>query len=235
MAEMHPSEIELLEYVEGELEDRARVGVHAHVESCPQCTARVAELERAREVLRSLPLIELPKRRREAILAGLPKQERDRPVLSGLFASPRRLLVAVLVPVAAVVVAVIVVTTTGGNGEQQAAVPEAGKTSDLAGTAEVQAAPAPGAGGGEAAAPPAEAAPEAPTATEAPAMESALAPVASVAGPPADVGKLLEQKGLSFTIAGPDRIEVTGATEDEVRQALEGLPEGPVQVFVLPG
>jgi hypothetical protein len=66
-------------------------------------------------------------------------------------------------------------------------------------------------------------------------LEAALPPVASVAGPAADVGELLEQEGFSFTIVGPERIEVTGAAENDVRRALEDLPKGPVQVFVLPG
>jgi anti-sigma factor RsiW len=222
MAELHPGEIELLEYVEGELDVGARAEVHAHVEACPSCAARVAELERARDVLRSSPLLGLTERRRAEILAALPRQERDRPAVVEFLASPKRL-AAVLVPVAAVVVAVVALTTTGGNGEQRAAPPEAGKATDVA-AAEAEAAP-----------PPAEPAPEGPAATEAPMLEAALPPVASVAGPAADVGELLEQEGFSFTIVGPERIEVTGAAENDVRRALEDLPKGPVQVFVLPG
>jgi anti-sigma factor ChrR (cupin superfamily) len=220
MAGMHPSEIELLELAEGELEGEEREAVGGHVDDCPSCSARIAELERARTVLRASPLFELSERRRDAILASLPRRERERSPLAGLLA-PKRL-AAILVPVAAVVVAVVALTTTGGPGDEREAV-EAGRTADLAATAEAQAAPE--AGGAEAASP----------AETAPLAESAMRPVVSVTGPAADVAKLLEEQGFTVTIAGPERVEVTGATERQVRQALESVPGGPVQVFVLPG
>lgn len=44
----HPSDVELLEYAEGELDETAAAGVRAHVRACEDCARELAETERAR-------------------------------------------------------------------------------------------------------------------------------------------------------------------------------------------
>jgi hypothetical protein len=61
-----------------------------------------------------------------------------------------------------------------------------------------------------------------------------LAAVASVEGTAEEVAAILREEGLTVSRVEENLVEVTGATADEVEQALEGLPAGPVQVFVLP-
>jgi anti-sigma factor RsiW len=216
MAEAHPGEIELLEYVEGDLEAQAAASVRSHLETCGSCAATVAELEQARTVLRASPVLELPAERSRAILAGLPRRERGRPAILELLSSRKRL-AAVLVPVAAAAVAVAVVTTTGGSGR------EAERSADKALAATAQAAQtAAGAGGAEAAPP-----------STSPTLEATAAPVRSVAGTPAGVRKLLEEHGIAATVAN-GTVEVTGASEEAVKKALESLADGPVPVVIRP-
>jgi anti-sigma factor RsiW len=224
MAGNHPSDLELLEHVEGELDQEAADTLRAHIASCDACATAVAALERARSALHSSPLLELSARRRELILAGLPKQERERRPLLDFLSSPRRL-VYVLAPVAAVAIAVVALTSTLGDGgggrdaERSAEAPPPAEAAPEAAQAQADAgAEAGGATGG--------AAEEA-----APAIESAVAPVVSVAGPPEEVVASLREEGLQAKVVN-GAVEVTGATAEAVRRALEGRPRGDVPVYV---
>lgn len=145
MAEMHPDELELLAYVEGELDDARRAGVASHVESCARCAGEVEAVERARMLLREAPLLELPAERRDAIASGL-----TAPARSG-----RRVLTLVAPIAAALALAggVAVVATQGGGGDGASEV-SAGKVQEGAGEAESG---EDGAAGGEAASAPPQA------------------------------------------------------------------------------
>ena len=217
MAGAHPSEIELFEYVEEDLEEAATVTVRAHLETCPACAATVTELEQARRALRDSPLLGLPAARLDAILATLPRQERDRPALLEFLSSPKRL-VAVLAPVAAVVVAVVALTTTGGGGDDEEAAREAGKAAPAATMAQAEAEAGAATGG----------------ALDTVPLEAAVPPVVSVQGPAKEVVKLLEAVGYQAEVVN-GTVEVSGATEAEVRKALEGRPAGDVAVFLKRG
>jgi anti-sigma factor RsiW len=220
MAQAHPTELELLEYVEGELADGPLETLRVHLEGCPACAAQVADLERGRVLLRSAPLLELPERRRKAIFAALPRQERARPAWLELLSSPRRVAL-VLVPAAAVAAAVTVVVTQVGNGgfEREAA-KEAPPPAEVA-QAEADSA----ATGGAVEAPEAAPAP--------PALEAAAAPVATVVGPPEDVVAFLEGKGFRARVVD-GTVEVTGADEEAVKEALSSRAAGDVPVFLRP-
>ena len=96
MAANHPNDIELLEYVEGDLDEPARAAVHAHLEDCETCAAEIGRLELARGALRASPLLELPAGRRQRILESLPPQEQEPHGMRALFT--RRRVLAVLAP-----------------------------------------------------------------------------------------------------------------------------------------
>ena len=76
VAEMHPHEIELFEYVEDELPQARREEIAAHLATCGVCAAQVELAAAGREALRGTELLELPEDRREAILRNLPAPER---------------------------------------------------------------------------------------------------------------------------------------------------------------
>lgn len=209
----HPSDIELLELVEGELDADAEASLRSHLAVCRSCAADVERLERAREALRAAPLLELPPGRLEAMLGRLAAQEREPGELRGFLRSRRRLL-ALLTPAAAALVAVVVVSTTGGNGRPGEEAAPVQATAEAAATEapQVQAAPAEEAGE---------------------ALDQAVrAPVAMVAGPPQEVVRLLEEAGFDARRVG-DTVEVTGAAEEEVARALDDRADGPVAVVVL--
>jgi anti-sigma factor RsiW len=241
MAEIHPTEIELLDYVEGDVDTSASGVLRAHVEACSACSATVAELERARATLRGAPLLELPATRADAMLRRLPRQEPDRPTWFEQLRSPRRLAL-VLAPTAALAAAVVAIVVVAGNGDEagrEAAPPpavadelkaEAGAEADSSASA-TEAAPLEQ--------PLEEAAPleePAPPAAEPPAEEATGGPlpVATLAGQPEAIAKILRQAG--FTVQVDDGVvTVAGAPEADVAKALEDLPAGDdVPVFVEP-
>jgi len=139
---MHPDDLELFEYVEGDLDEARRLHVAAHLAACERCAAEVQLLEEGKQALRESPLLALPPKTKDALLRGLPRQvERERTPFSF---SPRRL-VAVLVPVAAVAIAVTAIVSTTGNGESEraAAPPEPAAAEALKSVEETSAAAAP--------------------------------------------------------------------------------------------
>jgi anti-sigma factor RsiW len=107
----HPDEIQLLDFVEGDLDDAARDVVEAHAAGCADCAEQIRRLEAGREALRGAPLLEAPER----IRPELP----ERPSPRGLNLRPRRL-VAVLAPVAVVAGVVAIVATTNPGGDDEA-------------------------------------------------------------------------------------------------------------------
>jgi anti-sigma factor RsiW len=119
MAGAHPDELELLAYVEEEL-DRARAGtIRDHTATCAACARQVRELETARDALRAAPDLRLPAERRERLVAELPAPARTPR------ATPRRLLalVAALIAVAALLAVVAAREngrTVGGQAERAA-------------------------------------------------------------------------------------------------------------------
>jgi hypothetical protein len=214
MESQHPSEIELLELVEGELDAEAESTVRAHLVSCDACASDVERLERARGVLRASPIVELPPGRLEELLERLPAQEREAGELRGLVRSRRRLL-AVLAPAAAALVAVVAVVSTTGGGEGPAEEAAPLQATADAGAAEAQAEAAPAQGGEESL------------------DQAARAPAAMVEGPPREVVRALREAGFEARQVGRT-VEVTGAAPEEVARALEGRRDGPVAVFALP-
>jgi anti-sigma factor RsiW len=141
----HPEDVDLFDYVEGELPAERRAELEVHLASCSTCAEQVALVQAGKDVLRESQLLHLPPAQREAILTSLPTQRRA-PGRSPAI-SPRRLF-ALLAPVAAVAVLVVVLVSSGvfeTSGDDQAGGAAAGATSQL--QTEDQA------GGAEAAAP----------------------------------------------------------------------------------
>ena len=247
---MHPDDLELFEYVEGDLDETRRLHVAAHLAACERCAAEVQLLEEGKQALRESPLLALPPKTKDALLRGLPRQaERERAPFSF---SPRRL-VAVLVPVAVAAIAVTAIVSTTGNGESEraAAPPEPAAAEALKSVEETSAAAAPTAEAapaepaaaealksaeetGAAAAPTAEAAPAAEPAQDAatPSL-GAAAQVRSVAGPPGEVVALLREKGFDASVV-EGAVQVRGADPASVEQVLADRPDGDVPVALVP-
>ena len=209
MAGMHPEEVELLAYLEGELDDPRRAEVASHLESCDRCAQEVRSVEAGRAALHSSPMLELPSERLEAMLTRLPSRAAAPP---GLI---RRALpvAAALAAVAALAGGAFVLGTIDGGDDEGASAPAQGEASD--------------AGGGEVA----------PT-TEGASRDKGqsaepLLKAASVAGSPATVARRLRSDGFDAR-AVDGRVIVRGATAAEVRKALEALDTGPVRVVVRP-
>jgi hypothetical protein len=208
MAEKHPDELELLSFVEEELDGDARQEVAEHLVACRSCTDQVRRLETGREALRAAPMLELSGDRRQDILASLP--ERRDPWR--LFRPAKRaLVIAAPVAAAAAFVGVFVLAGTqlGSGGDDDAAVDAAAEaTMDQAERAE---------GGDEAA-------------TEA-SPTQALTLVRTVQGPPAAVVRLLENEGISAQVE-PSGAVVAAGRAGEVRAALAARRGGDVPVYV---
>ena len=209
MAGMHPEELELLAYLEGELDDPRRGEVASHLETCDRCAQELRSVEAGRAALRSAPMLELPAGRLDTLLAPLPSRVAAPP---GLI---RRALpvAAALAAVAALAGGAVVLGTSGG-GDDEGASGFAQDESSNAG------------GGGEAA-----------TTDGASTDERQSAPssgkAALVAGSPTNVARRLRRDGFDARAVN-GRVIVRGATAAEVRKALETLDTGPVRVVVRP-
>jgi hypothetical protein len=209
MTEKHPDQLELLSYVEDELDPGPRQELAGHLAACSSCAEQVRRLEAGRDALVASPLLDLPEGRREEILASLP----ERPDRWRLFRPVKQaLLVAAPVAGAAALIAVFVLAGTqlGGGGD--------------------------GDSGGEAAQVADEAAGE--TSEERPETESESAPLRddptllrSVQGPASEVVRALEGEGIPAEIDAQGRV-IAEARRGEVRAALAGRPPGDVQVYV---
>jgi hypothetical protein len=210
MAEKHPDELELLSYVEEELPADARRDVVEHLVACRACAESVRRLEAGRDALRASPLLELPEERRRETIAGLPER-RDpwrpfRPVR-------RAILVAAPVAAAAAFVGVFVFAAVqaGGGGEDDSEAGEAAQVAEDEG------------GGAEMDRPQG-----ADTSAEALLQQGEL--VRSVAGPPAEVVRILKREGIPAKVV--EGAVVAESRAGEVTAALAARPAGPVDVYV---
>jgi hypothetical protein len=209
MAGMHLEELELLSYLEGNLDDTRRGQVASHLETCERCAQELRAVEAGRAALRSAPMLELPRERLEAMLTRLRSRAATPP---GVI---RRALpvAAALAAVAALAGGAFVLGTSGEGGD------------DAAGVAQDEASDA--GGGGEAAA----------TTDGSTTDKRQSAPstgkAALVAGSPTNVARRLRRDGFDARAVN-GRVIVRGATAAEVRKALETLDTGPVRVVVRP-
>jgi len=142
VADMHPHDIELFEYVENELPQARREEIAAHLATCDLCAKQVELASAGRHVLRDTELLELPASRRDEILQNLPAHELERAPGERRAFSPR-LVFAALAAVLVFAAMIGILVTSNGNGLESSA----GGTGAAAATAE--------AGGGEAAQSPA--------------------------------------------------------------------------------
>jgi anti-sigma factor RsiW len=207
MAEKHPDELELLSFVEEDLDRETRQKVAEHLGACGFCANQVRRLETGRDALRAAPLLELADDRRDEIMRSLP--ERRDPWR--LFRPAKRaLVIAVPVAAAAAVVGVFALggTQLGGGGDDEAgnateAPAEEATVMDQTGGANEALQPA------------------VPGATL----------VRSVQGPPTAVVRRLENEGVPAEVDAQGRV-VAEARVGEVRAALAGRPAGDVAVYV---
>jgi anti-sigma factor RsiW len=204
----HPEELDLLAYVEDDLPAERSVSVAEHVAGCPACADAVRQLETARHVLRSAPLLELPEEGRSAVLAGL----RERPKRRRPAWRPRVVVPALATAAVAAFVAGIVLTVdwNGGGGEEAA---------DSASPTMLQEA-----SGGQTEPPEAEAGEN---------RTSALYAVLSVEGPPGEVARFLRRQGFDARVVD-STVRVRNARPGAVMRALADRPTGPVVVEVVP-
>ena len=116
----HPEDVDLFDYVEGELPAERRAELEVHLAGCSTCAEQVALVQAGKDALRESQLLHLPPARREAISTSLPMQRRAPGRSPAL--SPRRLL-ALLTPVAVVAALVVVLVSSGvfeTNGNEEA-------------------------------------------------------------------------------------------------------------------
>ena len=202
----HPEGLDLLAFVEEELDAPRKAAVAEHVAACARCAESVRRLETARYALRSAPLLELPGETREAALAALP----DRSMRRG-WSWRSRLILPVLATAAVAAIVAGVVLSGDFDREEGSQAAKVETVSEAAGE---------DAGGA--------AAPEGAT-TDMRALSGNE--VASVEGPPQEVARLLRRKGLDARVVD-SAVQVREAEPDDVRRALVGRPAGPVPVFV---
>jgi anti-sigma factor RsiW len=116
VAETHPHDIELFEYVEDELPQARRDEIAAHLATCAACTEQVHRAAAGREALRETTLLELPEGRRDEILRNLPTPERAPGQRRGFFSKPLLAGIAALLVVAALAA---VLVESGGNPDME--------------------------------------------------------------------------------------------------------------------
>jgi anti-sigma factor RsiW len=140
VSDTHPHDIELFEYVEGELPEARRDEIAEHLATCRVCAEQVELTAAGRQALQGVGLTEMPEDRRDEILRNLPRQEPER-ALGQRVRFPRGLLVglAVLLVVAAFTA---VLVKGGGNSMESSAGGTAGGAAEATAT---------GGGGAEAA------------------------------------------------------------------------------------
>ena len=219
MAGTHPEDVELLAYVDEDL-DAARTGeIAAHMRTCATCASQVRDLAAARDALRAAPLLHLPAKRRSRIMAGLPAPDQPARPRS------RRLLALVTVLLAAAAVLAVVAAQENGptvGGEAERAAEQAPSQTGETGR------DGPGdtgrAGTGEAGRADQRAAPEA--------ALSGAPPVARVDAPPNRVAKFLREQGYDARVVGRS-VEVRTKRRTAVKRLLTGrFARGDVAVYV---
>jgi anti-sigma factor RsiW len=186
----HPEEIDLFDYVEGELSADRRGELEVHLASCATCAEQVALVQAGKDALRESQPLHLPPARREVISTSLPTQRHAAGRSPAL--SPRRIL-ALLTPLAAVAAVVVVLVSSGvfeTNGDDEAGSAAAGATSQL--QREDQA------GGSEAAAP----------------LMKVAGPATAVADELRRKGLAVRVVGNSVEVRDATRAEVQGALKN---------------------
>jgi anti-sigma factor RsiW len=113
----HPEEIELFDYVEGDLPETRRAEIDAHLESCTSCAEQVTRVQAGKEVLRESQFLHLPPRSREGVFMNLPEKRREPGRSPAL--TPKQLL-AILTPIAAVAAIAVALVSSGGNSNEKA-------------------------------------------------------------------------------------------------------------------
>jgi hypothetical protein len=201
----HPEEIELFDYVEGDLGEPRRAEIDSHLASCSSCSEQVSRVQAAREALRESQFLQLPPRRREGVFMNLPERRRAPGRSPAL--SPKQLL-AILTPIAAVAAVAIVLFGSGSNpNENASSAGAAGVTSGAEGATQKRQA-------------------------EDRAAPKALSSFGSVAGPADRVAARLRSKGIDAK-AVDGRVEVRNATREEVEQALGNRRSGSVEIVLV--
>lgn len=119
VAETHPHDIELFEYVENELPAARRDEIAAHLATCKVCTEQVELAATGKQALHGAALLELPDQRREAILKDLPRQERAPSEQRAFSFKAALVMVTVFLAIAAVVG--VLVNSNGGSGLESSA------------------------------------------------------------------------------------------------------------------
>jgi anti-sigma factor RsiW len=191
VAGTHPNDIDLFDYVEGDVAEARKVEIDAHLAGCPVCSQQVQRVQAGKEALRESQFLHLPARRLEGVFMNLPTQPQERGRRRAL--SPKQV-IAVLTPVVAVV-AVIAVLTNSGTGM---------KSDDQGASA-----------GGGASNAQAEAAPTDATATNG-AVYSAVGPPADVAQALRDKGLRASVQGDRVVVEGATKKQVREALADRL-------------------
>ena len=132
VAETHPHDIELFEYVEDELPPARRDEIAAHLATCGVCAEQIQRAVAGREALRETTLLELPEGRREEILRNLPAPERYPRERRGFFSKQLLAGIAALLLVAAL--AAVLVKTGGNSGLESSAGGTAGGAAEATAT-----------------------------------------------------------------------------------------------------
>jgi len=203
MAGAHPEEVELLAYVEEELDSVRAREIADHTRTCAACAGQVRELETARDALRGAPVLRLPAERRDRLVTQLPARE------GFPRATPRRLL-ALLAALVAVAGLLAVVATQEGTR------PMAG------GQAEEAAEQAPPQTGEE----------DRSVAPGAPEAAAGQAPLAQVEPPPSRVADFLRERGYDARVVDGS-VEVRTKRPTAVQRLLNRrFARGDVAVYV---
>jgi anti-sigma factor RsiW len=131
VADMHPHDIELFEYVEDELPQGRRKEIAAHLATCSVCASQVELATAGRHALHGTELLELPDARRAEIMRSLPAREVERAPGERRAFSPR-LVFAVLAGVLllAAMVGILVSSNGNGSGSESSAGGAAADTAD---------------------------------------------------------------------------------------------------------
>jgi hypothetical protein len=223
MAEKHPDEIELLSFVEDELDADARRGVAEHLLACRACSDQIHLLEAGRSALQAAPLLELPSDRREAILASLPERPDPWRLLRPL---KRPLVIAAPVAGAAALVGVFVLAGTQlgprGDDSDEAARPAQEAGGGLSGGGQTTESGDQTTESGEARKAKATFLLDAPEGTTF---------VRAVQGPPDAVVRTLGSQGIQAAVDAKGRVRAE-ARRGDVAAALAGRPPGKVVVYV---
>ncbi len=120
VAETHPHDIELFEYVENELPQARREEIEAHLATCRVCAEQVELATAGRQALRGTELLELPDRRREEILRNLPARELERaPGERRAFSAT--LVFGALAGVLVLAAMIGILVTSNGSGDESSA------------------------------------------------------------------------------------------------------------------